>query len=397
MTGFFTVCTMEEEGADPVIAAFYRAALEPGQWHAALRAFARLAGGDVACCFLKAEAGLAPSRAHICGLDEQAWEDGYRRYYHAIDPGYTVLKQGMPGRMYLMQDYISARAVARSEYFQDFYLRAGVRYSCSGTIRDGGGLTILSAHRAAGQGRYDGRTRLQLQRVLEHLPNVFRLRDTAQQAQVHGALAWAALDELPRAILLVDACLQLVFMNQAAQRLLCGPPLAPSLAPATAAIVLRGGKVGVRATAVQQRLVQRVRQVCAGQACGIPAPLYLADGAGRPTLEIGILPLPIPLGRGMRGDGACMAMLSLRPLFRTAAQPWPQGAERPCGLTAAQWALAQALADGMEPADYARRRGIRISTVRSQIQAILAKTGTRRSSEIASLFSALEWRAGAPP
>ncbi|MBH1996559.1 MAG: hypothetical protein I8H69_15950, partial [Burkholderiales bacterium] len=71
--------------------------------------------------------------------------------------------------------------------------------------------------------------------------------------------------------------------------------------------------------------------------------------------------------------------------------------ERPCGLTAAQWALAQALADGVEPTDYARRHGVRISTVRSQIQAILAKTGTRRSSEIASLFSAMEWGAGTPP
>ena len=388
---------MDNDGADPVIAAFYRAALEPGQWDLALRAFARLAGGDVACCFLKAEAGVAPSRAHICGLDEQAWEAGYRRYYHAIDPGYAVLKQGMPGRMYLMQDYISARAVARSEYFQDFYLRAGVRYSCSGTISDGSGLTILSAHRAAGQGRYDGRTRLRQQRVLDHLPNVFRLRDTAQQAQVHGALAWAALDELPRAILLVDACLQLVFMNQAAQRLLCGPPLAPALASATAMIVLRGGKVGLRAAPVQQRLAQRVRQACAGQACASPAPLYLADSAGRPVLEIGILPLPIPMAQGMGDDGARMAMLSLRPLFRAAARPWPGSAERPCGLTAAQWALAQALADGMEPAEYARRRGIRISTVRSQIQAILGKTGTRRSSEIASLFSALEWDTGARP
>lgn len=391
------VPTMENDGADPVIAAFYRAALEPGQWDAALSAFARLAGGDVACCFLKAEAGLAPSRAHISGLDEQAWEAGYRRYYHAIDPGYTVLVRGAPGRMYLMQDYIGERAVARSEYFQDFYLRAGLRYSCSGTLSDGSGLTILSAHRTAGQGRYDKRTRLQLQRVLDHLPNVFRLRDTAQQAQVHGALAWAALDELPRAILLVDACLQLVFMNRAAQCLLCGPPLVPALAAATATIVLRGGSVGLRASPLQQRLAQRVRQVCAGQACASPAPLYLADGAGRPALEIGILPLPIPAGMGACGDAARLAMLVLRPLFRTAARPWPLAAERPCGLTAAQWALAQALADGVEPTDYARRHGVRISTVRSQIQAILAKTGTRRSSEIASLFSAMEWGAGTPP
>ncbi|WP_219117242.1 LuxR family transcriptional regulator [Janthinobacterium sp. UMAB-56] len=382
---------MDKEGADPVIAAFYRAALEPAQWDAALRAFARLAGGDVACCFLKAEAGTAPSRACVTGLDEQAWEHGYRRYYHALDPGYAVLTRGPPGRMHLMQDYFSDQAVARSEYFQDFYLRAGVRYSCSGVVPDNGAPTILSAHRAAGQGRFDRRTHGQLQRVLAHLPNVFRLRDTAQQAQAHGGLAWAALDVLPRAILLVDAGLRLVFMNQAAQRLLAATP------PVRPLIAVRGSSVDVRVSSVQQQLAQRVRQVCAGLACPRPAPLYAADEDGRPALEIGILPLPVCIGQHAVGDGAVMAMLSLRPLFRTGLRHWPGAFERPFRLTGAEWALALALADGMEPAGYAQRQGVRISTVRSQIQAILAKTGTQRSSEIASLFSALEWDAGTPP
>ncbi|UQV44432.1 LuxR family transcriptional regulator [Janthinobacterium lividum] len=381
---------MDNEDADPVIAAFYRAALEPAQWDAALRAFARLAGGDVACCFLKAEAGMAPSRACVTGLDEQAWEHGYRRYYHTLDPGYAVLTRAPPGRMHLMQDYFSEQAVARSEYFQDFYLRAGVRYSCSGVVRDNGALTILSAHRAAGQGPYDRNTRRQLQRVLDHLPNVFRLRDTAQQAQAHGALAWEALDALPRAILLVDACLRLVFMNLAAQRLLA------ATSPFASVITMHGGKVAVRVTQLQQQLGQRVRQVCVGLACHCPAPLYASDGDGRPALEIGILPLPVRIGQA-GGNGASLAMLALRPLFRAGRRHWPSTAERPCGLTGAEWALALALADGIEAAEYAQRKGVRISTVRSQIQAILAKTGTHRSSEIASLFSALEWQAGAQP
>lgn len=381
---------MDQEGADPVIAAFYRAALEPLQWSVAMRAFARLAGGDVACCFLKAETGAVPSRGYVTGLDQGAREDGYRRYYHALDPGYAVLARAPPGRMHLMQDYFSEQAVARSEYFQDFYLRAGVRYSCSGIVRENGALTILSAHRAAGQGPYDESTHNQLQRVLDHLPNVFRLRDTAQQAQAQGTLAWEALDALPRALLLVDACLRLIFMNMAAQRLLA------ATSPLAAVLTLHGGKVFVRMSQLQQQLAQRVRQTCAGLACHRPAPLYASDADGRPALEIGILPLPLLLGQ-TGGEGASLAMLSLRPLFRNGRRHWPGTAERPCGLTGAEWSLVLALADGMEPAEYAQRKGVRISTVRSQIQAILGKTGTRRCSEIASLFSALEWDAGAPP
>ncbi|MCL6482925.1 MAG: LuxR family transcriptional regulator [Janthinobacterium lividum] len=382
---------MDKQDVDAVIAAFYRAALEPVQWDAALRAFARLAGGDVACCFLKAQVATPPSHARIIGLDEQTWEHGYRSYYHALDPGYAVLTRSPPGRMHLMQDYFNEQSVACSEYFQDFYLRAGVCYSCSGVVSDNGALTVLSAHRAAGQGRFDRRTHGQLQRVLAHLSNVLRLRDTAQQAQAHGALAWAGLDALPRAVLLVDACLRLVFMNLAAQRLLAASPQARPL------IAVRGGCVDVRISSVQQQLAQRVRQACTGLACLRPAPLYVADDNGRPALEIGILPLPLRIGQHGVGDGAVMVMLSLRPLFGAQWRPWPAVLERPCGLTGAEWSLALALADGMEPAEYAQRQGVRISTVRSQIRAILAKTGTHRSSEIASLFSALECDAGAPP
>ncbi|MGK5077130.1 helix-turn-helix transcriptional regulator [Janthinobacterium sp. HLX7-2] len=382
---------MHAQGADPVIAAFYRAALEPGQWCAAMQAFAQLAGGEVACCFLKAETGTAPSRAYLSGIEEQAWEDGYRRYYHALDPGYAVLTCGTPGRMHLMQEYFSERTVAHSEYFQDFYLRVGVRYSCSGIVRDDDGLTILSAHRAAGQGRYDARTRAQLQRVLDHLPNVLRLRDTAQQAQVRGTLAWKALDALPRAILLVDASLRLVYMNPAAQCLLTVTPQVPPL------IALRGGNFGLVVGSVQQQLAQRVRLACANLACARPAPLYLADADGRPALEIGILPVALPLEQGWHGEVPRLAMLSLRPLFRAARRQGAAVAARPWRLTGAEWALALALADGVESASYALRQGVCISTVRSQIQAILRKTGTRRSNEIASLFSALEWGTGALP
>ena len=375
---------MNKENADPVIAAFYRAALEPAQWNSAMQAFARLAGGDVACCFLKPEPGTAPLHAYLTGLSPRDWEDGYQRYYHSLDPGYAILTRGVAGRMHLMQDYFSDRAVARSEYFQDFYLRVGVRYSCSGVVRDDDGVTILSAHRSVKQGRYDIVTRNQLQRVLDHLPNVFRLRDTAQQAQVHGALAWTALDALPRAIALVDACLRLTYINRAAQRLLAVRPQLPAL------LSVRGGILALCAGDIQQQLAQRVRLVCAGLACRCPAPLYLADVHGRPALEIGILPVLVPLEQGWHGEVPQLAMLSLRPLFLVAARHGVQGVERPCGLTGAEWALALALADGIEPADYAVRQGVRISTVRSQIQAILRKTGTRRSSEIASLFGALE-------
>jgi DNA-binding CsgD family transcriptional regulator len=41
----------------------------------------------------------------------------------------------------------------------------------------------------------------------------------------------------------------------------------------------------------------------------------------------------------------------------------------------------------LSPAEYADRAGVRVSTVRSQIKAILAKTGARRIADIVALFN----------
>jgi DNA-binding CsgD family transcriptional regulator len=56
-------------------------------------------------------------------------------------------------------------------------------------------------------------------------------------------------------------------------------------------------------------------------------------------------------------------------------------------LTDAEIRVARALLDGQTPAEIARARGVRMSTVRSQVKAIFAKTGTARQTELVRLLS----------
>ncbi|UQN56153.1 hypothetical protein L0Y88_27960 [Burkholderia multivorans] len=49
-------------------------------------------------------------------------------------------------------------------------------------------------------------------------------------------------------------------------------------------------------------------------------------------------------------------------------------------------AVATGIAGGLTPAEYAQRNGVRISTVRSQIKSIFAKTGVRRIADLVALF-----------
>jgi DNA-binding CsgD family transcriptional regulator len=59
------------------------------------------------------------------------------------------------------------------------------------------------------------------------------------------------------------------------------------------------------------------------------------------------------------------------------------------GLTQSEAAVALDLLNGLSPNEIAETRAVSITTVRAQISAVLAKTGTRRQSELLRLLAGL--------
>jgi DNA-binding CsgD family transcriptional regulator len=57
------------------------------------------------------------------------------------------------------------------------------------------------------------------------------------------------------------------------------------------------------------------------------------------------------------------------------------------GLTRAEAALASALVAGESLADYCQRRGVSINTGKTQLKAVLAKTGTNRQAQLVRLLA----------
>ena len=54
-------------------------------------------------------------------------------------------------------------------------------------------------------------------------------------------------------------------------------------------------------------------------------------------------------------------------------------------LTPAETALVLALSNGATPEHFAEQRSISLATVKTQLQAVFAKTGTRRQSDLMRL------------
>ena len=187
-----------------------------------------------------------------------------------------------------------------------------------------------------------------------------------------------ALDAIATPALVLDQALRVHFANSAAQ-LLSGTPAAPLQLRRA-----RGPHPATIATAAQPhhhaRLLHLVRAATAnGTAAPAPAgALRLAGPAGTPTLAALVIPLP--------GHGN-LALLLLRAL---PPEPPPALLLRDLfGLTHAEAEMARALAGGATKAHVAAARGLRETTVRTHVRAVLEKTGTANLRELERLLAGL--------
>jgi DNA-binding NarL/FixJ family response regulator len=213
--------------------------------------------------------------------------------------------------------------------------------------------------------------------VLNHLPSVFRVRELAMQTLNHALISSAALDAIPRAVIIVDARLSIRYLNVAANALL----------DTSTDMLVRANRLTLADSRLADQLAQRVKRACEATPKVDPVPLYVVDANNRPSLELHVAPLKPHLAAGLM-SAQPMAMVMLRQPFYRAE--WPRSSNRPYALTQAEIAVAKALVEGLTPAEYATQSGVKISTVRSQVKAIMAKTGTRRVTEVATLFAGLE-------
>lgn len=367
---------MTTQLTDGAIAALYTAAAAPDHWADALEMLRRLADARAAVCMVHDALTDSFLEYRYTGYD-QNFADHYGRHYHGLDPARRVLLREPAGIMYPMHRYVTERMVEQSEYYQDFYLAAGLRYSCGGTLFNDNQRVILAVHRPVGHKPYDSHTTGELQRVLNHLPSVFRLRELTTQTRNQALMSEAALNALPRPVVIVGAQSNVRYLNKAAEEVIA----------TSTDLLVRANRLTMTTPGLSQQLQARIKRACAVTPTIDPVPLYAVDANNRPSLELHIAPLNPKLAAGLTSTEP-MAMVMLRQPFRRAA--WPRSSSRPYALTQAEIVLTNALVEGLTPAEYAERQGIKISTVRSQVKTIMSKTGTRRIAEIATLFAGIE-------
>ncbi|MDR6643566.1 DNA-binding CsgD family transcriptional regulator [Luteibacter sp. 1214] len=306
----------------------------------------------------------------VTGNHIQGAETAYLTHYQFIDPRREMGLQSPTGIVVACHDQLDDRYVSGSEFYQDFLIPHGPRYVAGGNIfRERGQNVHVAFNHLVGRNRFEGEKREALGGFMAHLARWMKLMVRADGLREAAAGSQAAVDALAQGVVFLDDQGQVLHANPSAIRLLgdqmgrvnlgLSGPLGGSVVNAHA-----------RAVALSRRphsLTIRRR----GQALTLTlSPLPRAPRSG--THGLGKLVGSLGGGAGLHHRASVVLTVTApvgtsRESLADLARQW--------GLTPAEEALLRAVAAGTSPADHAEGRGVKISTVRSQVRAVLEKSG----------------------
>lgn len=359
---------------DAVVSKLYDAVADDASWGAALRELVGVLGGFDGQLMIANQSGAGflgePLPSSLVG------QDAYIEYWGAQDVRRALVDRQPFGTMVACNQHFDARFVDRNAFYQEFLIPSGWRYAAGGRIAAGpGAAAYVAVHRLPDQGAFSAHEVDVLSGIAPHLSRAVQLHQRFADLQGLSECLAHSLGRIPAAAFVIDANARIVNLNAAAEAVLA----------ARDGVRVRDGRFCVSDSAKAAMFAQLLAAATdptdrrRGGACRIPRP---SDGSFYP-LEI------MPLASSSVARSTWRQAMAMVLIFDRApvADRLEARLVRLFDLTAAEARLAAALAAGDSVADIAAKHGVRMPTVRSQLRAVLAKTETRRQSELVGLLT----------
>ena len=300
--------------------------------------------------------------------DDAAWmadvSRAYNTEFYRYDPVAQTLAPGwQAGDWFGDAELLTKQQKSRHVFYQDF-MRPYELGSISGLFvrRGERDSTCLSVQGGLESNGLSEAQRREIDAVYPHINRVLRIQMRLREQETRAAIAESTLDTVTAPVFILNDARRLLWANSAADRLLSSEP----------ALRMVHGQFTAAGCADDAPWQAACRQsgLLVRRADGTPLPLTL---------------FPIPQqSRLMRAWHGRLFMMS-------AADPLkPEGQAKRLqlffGLTPSEAELTLLMcSDGLSPQECADLRGVALSTVRSQIKAIYAKTGVTRMAQLVAL------------
>lgn len=361
-----------------LVGRIYEAAAEPERWPDFIQAFGRAVNAEGVVLWLhdfkdgSADFnGTGTSLACFTGFDPAAI-GSYAEHYSGVNVWAKNEDKLQAGSAVTSSMLYPDADLVRTEYYNDWLRPQDLFYSLGGVVAKQDTLSVkFSALRSTRIGGYT-ETELALYRSLvPHLQRGVAMHRRLAQTRLPGQAALASLDLLPSAVWLLGAGGELLHANPAAERL-----------TRHGDVITQGpnGRPRARVGSEDQRLQRLINSTLqTGQGQGLEAggALMMWGNNGSGMLHV----MVTPLAAGINGFGAAAAAV-----FATAPNSLPSDLEsrlrRLYEFTPAEARLAAALVAGETVQEFAGRTEISEATARTHLKHILAKTDTRRQSDL---------------
>ena len=307
----------------------------------------------------------------VTGLDATTLAD-FSAYYGARNVWVPNASKLAEGSVTISSVLYPDALLKRTEWYDGFLRKSDLFYAVgSSIVKEDKRDFKMSFVRSERAGRYDDAELHRVRQLLPHLRNAVLLHRHLYRLKALAASAMAALDLVPMGIVLLMKSGLLLHANRRAHELVA----------TTAALRFESAGTLQAASPASSSALQRLIREAVGTATG----KGLSHGGalrlrGRDGRRLHLIVTPLPLEPSPFGEGAAAALFCSDPDSLAAAVA--RQLEGMFGMTPAEARLTEALVHGQSLQQYADERCLSMSTVRTQLKAATAKTGTRRQADL---------------
>jgi DNA-binding CsgD family transcriptional regulator len=376
------------EAVGELIGLAYDAALDAERWPQFLLRLARALG---AVCPGLNVAGPDGDGLGIWFAPEQdpAYLSAYEAYFNRLDLRRPRIQGLAAGSVFVGQRLLDDAELVRSEFYQDFLRPQGYFHILGAVpLKDEEAMAVLRVLRPPDAAPFAAAETRLLGLLVPHVERALRVHRQMASARASARAAFDALDRFPTGVVVLDARGRVLAANRKAESLLA----------AGDGLTQDGRGLAVRSPAAQAELARLLAHAARRQPVPHGGTMTVPRGAGRAPLELLVTPARGGADPALGERAAVLVFVADR---EHAVEATPAVVARLLRITPAEARLALAVANGSTLDEAALEFGISPHTARTQVKQAMAKTGSRRQSDLVRLVvsgcAALARESGAEP
>jgi DNA-binding CsgD family transcriptional regulator len=367
----------EAEQLSALIGEIYDAALDPALWPQVLPKSAQFVGGRAASLFYKDAASKSGDFACDCGIDPH-YRQLYFDKYIKLDPltiGHFFAEVEQP---VAVADIMSYDEFLETRAYQEWGRPQGLVDVLNVALdKTATSAAMYCVFRHARDGRVDEQMRRRMRLIVPHLRRAVLIGKVIDLKTAEADSLADSVDGISAAMFLVDASTRIVYANASGHAMLAQGSVLRAV----------GGKLLTKDASAEQAL----NEVCAmaerGDAAvgakGIAIPLTAIEGT-RYVAHV------LPLTSGARRRAGATYAAAAAVFVHKAALDTPSPQEvigKLYKLTPTELRVLLAIVEVGGVPEVAEALGIAVSTVRTHLAQLFAKTGTNRQVDLVKLVA----------